>query len=64
MQARDLGGVDERLGLCRRETAKPHGESICEQVGEPVERVVVVIGRVSAGGDGRGGDAGPHGSVS
>jgi len=44
--------------------AKSRGESIRYPVGEAVERVVVVIGRVSAGGDDRGDHACPHGSVS
>ena len=64
MKSCDLGCVDKRLWLRvdGREDAKSHGESIRYPVGEAVERIVVVIGRVSVGCDGRGGDTGRHGS--
>jgi hypothetical protein len=66
VQSRDLGCVHERLGLGvgGRAAGKLHSESIRDPVGETVERIVVVIGWVSAGADDRGGDAVPHGSVS
>ena len=47
MESGDLSGVDERLAPRRRQAVQPHGESIGEQVGESVERIVVVVGRVS-----------------
>ena len=45
MKPGDLSGVDERLGPRRRQAVQPHGESLGQQVGEPVECVVVVPGR-------------------
>jgi hypothetical protein len=48
VQAGNLGGVDQRLGLFRHETAEPNGESIREEVGEPVERGIVVDGGLAA----------------
>jgi hypothetical protein len=60
----DLSGVDQRLrlGVSGHKAAQSPSDSIRNQFGEAVERVVVVIGRVSAGCDGRGCDAGRHGS--
>ena len=61
MQPRDLGGVHERLGpVGRGETAQSRSEAIRDQVGEAVERVVVVPGRISADRKGRGGGIGRH----
>ena len=48
MEAGDLGGVDERLGLFRHEAAEPNRKSIREEVGEPVERSIVVVGGLAA----------------
>ena len=49
MSSGDLGGVDERLGLFRHETAEPNRKSIREEVGEPVERGIVVVGGLAVG---------------
>ena len=63
MEPSDLIGVDQRLslGVSGRKAAQSRSDSIRNQFGEAVEGVVVVI-RVSAGCDGRGGVAGRHGS--
>jgi hypothetical protein len=49
VQAGDLGGVDERLGLFRHETAEPNRKSIRQEVGEPVERRILVVGGLAVG---------------
>jgi hypothetical protein len=49
----DLSGIDERLGPCRRQAAQPHGQPLCEQVRKPIERIVVVEGRIEDGCGGR-----------
>jgi hypothetical protein len=49
MQAGDRGGVDERLGLFRHETAEPNRKSIRQEVGEPVERRIVVVSGLALG---------------
>ncbi len=57
MEPSDLSGVDQRLrlGVSGRKEAQTRSDTIRNQFGEAVERVVVVIGRVSAGCEGRGG---------
>ena len=44
MQPGDLSGVDERFVLSRHQAAEPLSESIGKQVGEAVERGIVVVG--------------------
>lgn len=48
MEPSDLGGVDERFGLGGRENAQPGSKPVGEQVGEPVKRIVVVVGLLAA----------------
>jgi hypothetical protein len=53
VEARDLSGIDERLGSAGRQAAQPGGESLGEQVGESVRRIVLVGGRLEDGCGGR-----------
>jgi hypothetical protein len=43
VQSGDLSGIDERLGRGGREAVQPHGQTLSEQVREPVERFVVAV---------------------
>lgn len=49
VQAGDLGGVDERLGLFRHENAEPNRKPIRQEVGQPVERRIVVVSGLAVG---------------
>src|SRR5450759_1926096 len=66
VQSGDLGSINKRfaLGVPGGKAAQSHSESIRDPVGQSIERVVVVVlGLLSAGLGGCGGDAGRHTSV-